>query len=174
MVSLKYVKIIEPVVVSTSRVEELEVQLNVKFPVSFVEFMAHHGGGRLDKQNNIHSFLIEWTEEKDGAVVADILHFGDPDEYEQRVVDLLPSIPEQVAGLVPFAFGFEFDLWCLDYRNTRSGPPVVYFDRSQVYIDDTPEDATRWAEVEPWHRSVYPAAPSFDRFLEGLTSVDAW
>lgn len=157
--------------VSKEKIRQYASNIRVEFPDTYVELCARHGGNVFARQNDIHRYYRSEENSLISASVFALIHYGDKDDFNYIGAQLDLTMDE-VNGLLPFATSFEFNYWCLDFRETTQDPPVVYFDRRFVHIGDSDEELERWKDEYPWFRSVYPAADSFDDFLRGLTSSE--
>ncbi|WP_141201678.1 SMI1/KNR4 family protein [Paludifilum halophilum] len=113
----RYTKPVKP-----ERIQEVETELNVRFPNSFVECVKKNNAGRPN------AILFDLGNDKE-KVFGNLFDFNDS-EYGLSILEAYESLVDEHEApkeLIPFADDPAGNFICFDYRSINNGEPAVVF-----------------------------------------------
>lgn len=139
---------------STEAIAELEQTLGVPLPEDYKQTLTRHAG-------EVTTPATMPVGENSGTPFGPLLHIvpdADPIDMAYSLKTARDRLGEWggslAAGLVPVASNTASGYFCLDYRTTRTNPPLVFID--MTYPPDE-------------KGAILPVAPSFSAALDRLT-----
>lgn len=143
-----------------------------EYPDLYVDLVSVNGGRYFKEKYGAH---IHYYEKGPNPIVGSdqvskLMHFGDDDKDIGHIKYNFDLVNEYLPGLVPFAWDYSDDYWCLDFRQDRSEPKVVMFVKWNLPHPNFVEDDEMGAARLLYAEAVNEAADSFREFLEGLQS----
>ena len=153
LLSKLYVKKAEPrYPLEIGRLMELEKKLKIKFPEKFIQAVERYNGESI---NGKELYKTKSGEERD---FSGFLNYNESPKYDgflETFNDLVkfykPSFPKK--GVYPFSSTAGGDYLCLDYRQNKGNPKVVYFTHDTFYGEEYETMADNFDE---WFNSLYP------------------
>ena len=153
ILSKLYVKKAKPIYpLEIGRILELEKKIKIKFPEKFVQIIEKYNG------ENINGKELYKTKSGKERGFGGFLNFNEGAEYDEFLKtfnDLVkhhkPSFPKK--GVYPFSRTGGGDYLCLDYRQNKENPKVVYFTHDTFYGEEYETIAESFDE---WFESLYP------------------
>ncbi len=139
-----------------SYIQHVEQNLRVKFPEDYKEFLKHYGGCEIEGYGPFLADGHQWAIDRFLCLLKNSLDhpLGEYDiEATWSMIDgRLGEDPDALgAEMVPITVLFAGDMVCLDYRHTKTNPPVV------IWLHEQSE------YLSPVTR---PVANSFTEFLD--------
>ena len=136
----------------TGELENLEKQLRIEFPVVFKDLLHLYNGEGIEGKE------LYKTKTGEERAFSRFLKFNKNPKYEgflEEFNDLVkfykPSFPKK--GVYPFSRTGGGDYLCLDYRQNKENPKVVYFTHDTFYGEEYETIAESFDE---WFESLYP------------------
>ncbi len=148
-----YIKKSEPKYpLERERIQELEKKLKIKFPEKFVQEVEKYNG---ESVNGKELYKTKSGEERGFTGFLNYNNDAKYDEFLKTYNDLVkyckPSFPKK--EVYPFSPTAGGDYLCLDYRQNKENPKVVYFTHDTFYGEEYETIAESFDE---WFSSLYP------------------
>lgn len=120
-------------IASISQVEEIESKLNIKFPEDYLDVASQHQGKTPVPCGT-----------SSGSMLTILLHFeNDPSnkKYTSSIIRKHEIITREKYSplIIPFAKAGGASLFCLDFRDSKNNPSIIFLDWD--YFGDGDEDA---------------------------------